>query len=74
MITSPFPYLGSVLQSFYTQVMPNILYTLEGASEFSKTIVFCALVKNRNNLPRLAEILKASEGLPSPLAKLCLIS
>ena len=54
--------------------MPSKLYTLEGAWEFSETIVFCAPVKNENNLPRLAEILKAFEGFPSPLGKLCLIS
>jgi hypothetical protein len=54
--------------------MPKILCTLEGAGEFSETIVFCALVKNEKNLPALAEILKAFEGLPSPLGKLCLIS
>lgn len=50
-------------------MLPSILHTLEGAGEFSETIVFCALVKNEKNLPGPAEILKAFEGFPFATGK-----
>ena len=45
-----------------------------GSLRVLKNNSFLCPMKNENNLPRPAEILKASEGFPSPLAKLCLIS
>lgn len=52
--------------------MPSLSYTLEGVCEFLETIVFCALVKNENNLPRLAEILKAfGKAMPDLIMKQC---